>query len=146
MGSCRLCRGWHAFLQSPGKWAGVFSSRQICPDDWVPINGSNLSRHDKIVLVAMQKPWQQRVGQQPYWHCLGSRSSHGIEILISGNNFDRIDLWSWLRMCPGCWRQLPIPSVLAIVRNLNSVCNLSQIVSLKIPIDLRKLSRPEGIV
>ena len=22
MGSCRLCRGWHAFLQSPGKWAG----------------------------------------------------------------------------------------------------------------------------
>jgi hypothetical protein len=22
MGSCRLCQGWHAFLQSPGKWAG----------------------------------------------------------------------------------------------------------------------------
>jgi len=23
MGSCRLCQGWHAFLQSPGKWAEV---------------------------------------------------------------------------------------------------------------------------
>ena len=33
MGSCRLCRGWHAFLQSPGKWAGF-------------------SCHDKVVQTA----------------------------------------------------------------------------------------------
>ena len=37
MGSCRLGQGWHAFLQSPGKWAGF-----PC--------------HDKVVKMAMQKP------------------------------------------------------------------------------------------
>jgi len=63
----------------------------------------------------MQKPWQQREGQQPYWHCHGSRISHGTESLISGNNSDRIDLLSWLLSSPGCWRQLTIPSVLGIV-------------------------------
>ena len=90
----------------------VFSSRRNCPDGKVPINDTNLSRHDKIVQIAMQKPWQRRVGQQPYWLCHGSKISHGTESLISGNNSDRIDLWCWLLSCPGCWRQLPIPSVL----------------------------------
>jgi len=105
-------KGWHAFLHSPGKLAGVFSSRRSCPDGCVPVNGREFSHHDIIVLVALQKPWQLREGQQPYWLCLDSRISHGTEILISGNDFDRIDLWSWLLSCPGCWRQLPIPSVL----------------------------------
>ena len=95
MGSWRLCRGWHAFLQSPDKWAGF-----PC--------------HDKVVQMAMQKPWQRCVGQQPYWHCHGSRICHGTKSLISWIKPDRIDLWSWLLSCPGCWRQLPIPSVLYV--------------------------------
>ena len=54
--SCRLRRGWHVFLQSPGRWTKVLSSRQICPDGRVPVNGRELSCHDKIVQMAMQKP------------------------------------------------------------------------------------------
>ena len=87
-------------------------SRWNCRDGEVPISRQDLSCHDKVVLMAMQKPWQLRVGLQPYWLCLDSRISHGTEILISWIKPDRIDLWSWLLSSPGCWRQLPIPSVL----------------------------------
>jgi hypothetical protein len=41
-------------------------SRKNGPDDDVPINEQGLSRQDKIVQIAMQKPRQQRIGQQPY--------------------------------------------------------------------------------
>jgi len=63
----------------------------------------------------MRKPWQRCVGQQPYWLCHGSRISHGTGSLISWIKLDRIDLWSWLQSCPGCWRQLIKPTELCFV-------------------------------
>jgi hypothetical protein len=44
------------FCKSPDRWTGIFSSRRNCPDGVVPVDGQELSRHDKTVLVAMQKP------------------------------------------------------------------------------------------
>ena len=62
----------------------------------------------------MQKPWQRCVGQQPYWLCLGRKSSHGTQSYIRCELVSRIDFGGQLRRCPGCWRQLPIPSVLYV--------------------------------
>jgi len=30
--SCRPCQGWHAFLQSPGRWTSTHWSRWNCLD------------------------------------------------------------------------------------------------------------------
>ena len=56
MGSCRLCRGWHVFLQSPGKWAGFPCHDKVVQMTESRYVGTNLSCHDKIVKMAMQKP------------------------------------------------------------------------------------------
>ena len=44
------------FFANPGKRTQVFSYRRSCPDGVVPVDGSDLSRRGKIVLVEMQKP------------------------------------------------------------------------------------------
>ena len=32
--SCRPCQGWHAFLQSPGKWAGFLCHDKVVQMVW----------------------------------------------------------------------------------------------------------------
>jgi hypothetical protein len=47
MGSCRLCRGWHVFLQSPDK-GDKFGVTINGPDDDVPINCANYTWYNKL--------------------------------------------------------------------------------------------------
>jgi hypothetical protein len=48
---------------NPGKWVNVVVSAVSILDGKVPISVWNLSRHDKIVQMAMQKPPTLRSGQ-----------------------------------------------------------------------------------
>ncbi len=66
MGSCRLYRGWNGFCKSPGRWTRVFSSRLNCLGGNVLIKGQELSRHNKIINVVLQKPLQLCVGRPNY--------------------------------------------------------------------------------
>ena len=47
MVSCRLRRGWHEFLQSPGRWTRVFVHDEV--SRWLsPGRGAGVSCHDEV--------------------------------------------------------------------------------------------------
>ena len=69
MGSCRLCRGWHVFLQSPGKWAGF-----PCHDKVVQMTESRLMVRSCHVMINLSR-----------WRCKnhdnGAKASSPIDIV-----------------------------------------------------------------
>jgi hypothetical protein len=59
---------WNGFLHSPGRWTRVLVSWWSCPDDWVPIDGTNLSCQEFTFKVALQKTITARnLSRQAYW-------------------------------------------------------------------------------